>query len=123
MTVRDETTRACDPARDETTLRIRALNDALRCRGRDGTLAVTDGVIALGSRALPAILIAVRQFDTFTDDNDPHGEHDFAAFEWNGHRLFWKIDYYDRDLRFGSPDPADASVTKRVLTIMLAGEY
>jgi hypothetical protein len=34
--------------------------------------------------------------------------------------MLWKIDYYDRDRRYGSPDPA---VTPRVLTIMLTSEY
>ena len=37
--------------------------------------------------------------------------------------VFWKIDAYDRTLEFGSDDPADPSVTRRVLTIMLASEY
>jgi len=33
------------------------------------------------------------------------------------------IDYYDRELSMHSPDPADPSITQRVITIMLAEEY
>ena len=58
--------------------------------------------------------------DGFTPRSDPYGEHDFDAFELDGRKLFWKIDIYDADERYGSPDPA---VTSRVLTIMLAEEY
>ena len=50
-------------------------------------------------------------------------EHDFGAFELEGQNLFWKIDYYDTGLKYGSPNPEDPRVTRRVLTIMLAEEY
>jgi hypothetical protein len=55
--------------------------------------------------------------------NDPHGEHDFGSFVLAGRNFFWKIDAYDTEMRFGSPDPADSAKTTRVLTIMLAEEY
>ena len=74
-------------------------------------------------RIVGAILGKVMSFEDFTPDNDPHGEHDFGAFEHAGKRIFWKIDYYDAACENGSEDPADASKTTRVLTIMLADEY
>jgi hypothetical protein len=55
--------------------------------------------------------------------NDPHEEHDFGAFDADGQRVFFKIDYYDESLSYHSPDPTDPAVTKRVITIMLAEEY
>ncbi len=45
------------------------------------------------------------------------------AFEFEGAPIMFKIDYYDKDLNFHSPNPADPAVTERVLTIMLAEEY
>jgi len=38
-------------------------------------------------------------------------------------QVFWKLDYYDRDLRFGSEDAANPTITRRVLTIMVSDEY
>ena len=55
--------------------------------------------------------------------NDPYGEGDFGSIEVGGQTIFWKIDYYGKDLASGSPDPADQSVTTRILTVMLAEEY
>ena len=70
-----------------------------------------------------AILKAVQAFDKFSPDNDPHGEHDFGVIAHEGERVFFKIDYYDKNLEGGSEDPADPAQTTRVLTIMLAHEY
>ena len=103
--------------------RVAALNDILRRSLSGGTLVLTASIIALGRDRQQIILDAIAAFDRFEPDNDPHGEHHFGALEAAGERVFWKIDCYDRSGRFASPDPADTSVTTRVLTVMLAGEY
>lgn len=56
-------------------------------------------------------------------DEDTYGERDFGSLTFRDEQIFFKIDYYDLDLEFGSEDPADASITCRVVTIMLASEY
>jgi hypothetical protein len=65
----------------------------------------------------------VRTFEDFDGSNDPWHEHDFGAFDYKGNKIFWKIDYYDRQERAASPDPSDPAATSRVLTVMLASEY
>jgi hypothetical protein len=107
--------------------RARALNDEMRCDGPGGAGAdkwiLTRGVVCLGSESVEKVLERVKRFDAFDGDNDPHGEHDFGSFDFDGERLFWKIDYYNTTLDGGSPDPSDPEVTVRVLTVMLALEY
>jgi hypothetical protein len=103
--------------------RIRALNDAFRRTFVGGAVMITAGVDAMPVDQRRSLLAKVRAFDAFTDDNDPHGEHDFGAVDEGGVRYFFKLDYYDRNTEFGSPDPADPAVTTRVLTIMRADEY
>ena len=110
-------------ATDSKTDRIRALNDAFRRTFVGGAVMITAGVEAMPIAKRGAPLQKVRGFEAFSEDNDPHGEHDFGAVDEAGVRCFWKIDYYDRKTEFGSPDPADPAVTTRVLTIMLAEEY
>jgi hypothetical protein len=94
-----------------------------KAMGLAGRVSQTRGITALPSQDQSAIREKVENFDAFTPDNDPHGECDFGAFEHNGHRTFWKIDYYDQTLTEGSEDPSDPRQTLRVLTIMLASEY
>ena len=57
-------------------------------------------------------------FDDFSHANDPHEEHDFGAFEADGTMIYFKIDYLDRDQSMHSPDPADPSVTQRVIELL-----
>lgn len=102
---------------------IAALNDAFRTTYQGGSLMLTVGIQALPEEIQVGILHAVRTFNTFTPDNDPHEEHDFGAIEYKGHRVFWKIDYYDPTMTFGSEDPVDPNQTSRVLTVLLAEEY
>lgn len=113
---------------------ITALNDQIRAKiSQPGhnRIVMTAGVAALiGDVSLfrcfhkrADLMRAVRDFNMFDGDNDPHGERDFGRFLFGEAVLYWKIDYYDRALAHGSEDPADPAITTRVLTILLAKEY
>lgn len=119
---------------------IRRLNDAARQRPGAASIAnVTMGFNSLPDADRFAALAAIAAFAKFDGDNDPYGEHDFGAVyrlpdgTWTqerpdntdtiGQTVFWKIDYYDPSLTYGSEAPWDTQQTKRVLTIMLASEY
>src|ERR1700734_3378180 len=97
-------------------VRIRELNDALRSTFVGGAIVITSGVAALDATIRKELLAAVRSFDAFSPDNDPHGEHDFGAIKIDGESFFFKIDYYDRSMNWHSPDATDPAVTTRVLT-------
>ena len=103
--------------------KIRALNDAFRTTMAGGRVMMTAGVDALPSDVKAMVIRRVATFTEFSADNDPHKEHDFGSFDLGGRKFFFKLDYYDLAMEFGSEDPADPSKTTRVLTIMLASEY
>ena len=103
---------------------IRQLNDALRTdQSTDGQIVITIGIQALGSDAVARLRSAIVQFNLFNEENDPHGEHDFGALDFEDNRIFWKIDYYNKPMDDGSQDASNPDCTNRVLTIMLAVEY
>lgn len=116
----NEQTRVRDSERVQT---IARLNDNLRKRAMGGAIMVTRGVRLMPGFNVQALMVTLATYDAFDDDNDPYGEHDFGDLTHAGADLLWKIDYYDADLRFASPDPADPAVTQRVLTVMLAHEW
>lgn len=96
---------------------ISMLNDKFRKSGFG--VSLTNGVQSVPD--LPGLLQAIRDYDEFTEKNDPYGEHDFGSLEWHGHKIFWKIDYYN-NLLSCYEDPLSATC-RRVMTVMLAGEY
>ena len=108
---------------DTKTARIRALNDQLRQNFADGMAVMTPGVAALGAEAVDRIVKTIAVFDDFCHANDPHEEHDFGAFEADGHMIMFKIDYFDQSCRCIRPIRPIPSVTQRVITIMLGDEY
>ncbi|MBB4200753.1 hypothetical protein GGD83_004582 [Rhodoblastus sphagnicola] len=104
--------------------RVRELNDAFRKAPHSrGKVCLTRSIAALPLSAQLAILHRVMNFDAFTEDNDPYQEHNFGAIEFDGEKIFWKIDYYDLACEYGSDDPSDPAQTTRVMTIMRANEY
>lgn len=112
-----------------TLTRIAKLNDQFRKEGPAGSVpglrVATAGISALPLPAQLVIWRTVTDFDAFTADNDPYGEHDFGAFELARiGKIFWKIDCYaDRSMTWGSEHPEDPAQSFRVLTVMLAEEY
>ncbi len=110
-------------AEQGTKARIRELNDRLRKDGRGGVVLMTNGIATLEPERVNAVFAAIAHFDAFTPGNDPWGEHDCASLKVDGVSILWKIDYYDRDRQFHSPDPSDPKVTVRVLTVMRSHEY
>ena len=106
------------------TAEIRRLNDCFRKNPvLLGRVMLTVNVNARGWPFSQKCLESVKAYDVFTDDNDPHREHDFGAFEVDGVELFWQINYYDHNMENGSEDPANPACTVRVLTIMERTEY
>ena len=124
----------------EQTARIARLNDLARsAMGVTCTAVATVGFRSLSASDQSSVRELIETFDAFDEDNDPYGERDFGCVYQLGdgrwtterprlrdderERVFWKLDYYDRDLRFGSEDAANPTITRRVLTIMVADEY
>ncbi len=107
----------------ETDQRIRDLNDAFRRSFSGGKILITPGVQSLATDIASRVLQAIQNFDGFCGDNDPYGTHEFGGVEVEGQKVWFKIDAYDQNLEYGSPDPSDPSVTTRVMTILLPEEY
>ena len=107
---------------------IARLNDRAR-HGLDPTARIVFTRNCLGAFCGPdtvdvvmvqAQLLGAFRRCSFSPDSP---ERDFAAITFRDRKVWLKIDCYDGALEFGSDDPADASVTTRVITILLPEDY
>jgi hypothetical protein len=110
------------------TERIALLNDAAR-QGNDrmARIVMTSGLLAeLGGDTVAqtmmaqARLMAALRHCTFAPDSP---ERDFASMDVDGIKVLMKVDYYDTELAFGSEDPANPAMTRRVITLMRPADY
>ena len=124
------TTLDIDPVK-ETEL-IAGQNDAFRhsilrttpvADAPQGQFVMTRGVAALGPDAQLALTRRVASFDAFNADSHPHGWHEMGVIDFDGTTTWFKLDLYDVDYQYGSPEPSDPAQTRRVLTLLLPSEY
>ena len=101
---------------------IARLNDQVRL-GAAGTIMITQGVKRISGFDAAELSALLANYDDFTHENDPHGDRDFGLISYKGWDVIWKIDSYDKELKFGSDNPADPAVTTRILTLLLASEW
>ena len=109
---------------DTKTDRIRALNDELRQTLTGGVALITPGVAALGldavdsvsSKLSPCLTIFVTPTILTKSTISDHSKQTDT-------RSCSRSTITIKELTSHSPDPADPSVTERVITIMLAEEY
>jgi len=101
----------------------RYLNDEFRRDFTRGVAFMTPGVEALGPEKAERIINAVALHKDSLRHATGDDEGDFGELEIDGCKIFWKIDYFTKDMTMASPDPSDPSATKRVITMMLPQEY
>ena len=98
-------------------------NNLLRQTFSGGKVMLTAGV--QNDSNLDKVIDAVKNFDNFTEDNDPYGERDFGKITINGEDYFWKVDYYENskcEFGFDFLESVEDSAF-RVLTVMRSNEY
>ena len=85
-----------------------------------GDVYTTRTISELPDKKMFSLFDQIREFEDFADDCPLH---DMGMITFDGKRCMFKIDLYDTKLEYGSEDPANLSVTRRVLTILYASEY
>ena len=86
------------------------LNDSHRKAIPETKTIITRGIDRLWPTIISDIIEKVRSFNDFNSNNDPYWEHDYGSFEHDGEKIYWKIDYYDKE--FGIIDKSGVFFTQ-----------
>lgn len=105
------------------TATVAQFNDELRMYGIGGRVVLTQAIANLALCDRLAVIQAIREFEEFSQENDPHKEHAFGVLTVNRRKIFWKIDYNYKNFLNGTAASGDAAAIVRELTVMLADEY
>jgi hypothetical protein len=97
---------------------VRQFNDQCRKTFSACTILVAPIVEGLPDDEKATLIEAVRTFEQFNDEDDPHHEHQFDRIELFGKSWCWLFLYYDDMLRLCSKCPPAAKKTDRILLIM-----
>ncbi len=68
--------------------KIKSLNDRLCQTMCSGRVMITQGIIAPDAAQFARLIPLIMNFNDFTEDNDPYGEHDFSSLILDGHCIF-----------------------------------
>ena len=89
----------------------------------DGGLVVGTSIRRLGLPFVLDCMKAIGGIDVFPAEADPKGHRDRGSVGVSGQPVWFFIDPYDRDIRFGSPAPDDPALTSRILSILLPSDW
>ncbi len=121
-----------DSSTKETAKIVAAQNDAFRKASLglavdgaipSGQVVMTQGIVQQTDAFKHTLFAAIAAYDTFNEESDPYGWHEMGVIEIAGETVWFKLDLYDSDYHYGSPDPTNLEVTRRVMTILLPSEY
>lgn len=111
---------------DNTSKKIALLNDRFRKNiGNGSEVFVTQAFAQKGNAFVFAAINFVKYYEFSKIDmgDNPYGENDFIVGEIDGTKFFFKIDCYDNELNYGSEDPSNPKITRRIGTFLLPEDY
>ncbi len=99
----------------------RALNDHFRKTAKGGIVSISWGIHMLGRAEVDNIMkrLGGTEGDTSCDVGS---EHDSGEITVSNRRIYWEINYYNKDFDDMSADPTNQDLTTRFMTLLLDSE-